>query len=193
MQKSVILKLKKGSEKAFKSLFDEYHRKVYFVCRKMGLEVEDAEDVVQETFFQLWKQRQEIDEDKNIGGLIKIIAKRLVIKKIEQVKKVAEWNDTIIHQPHEEKTTEGNEHPINHALQRLIAEFPEGRKTILEMCYREGLSAKEIAKSLNISARTVENQLYRSKKMLKDRLIEQGFTSPFSWFLLIIWNCSEYF
>ena len=182
-----IKQLKAGAEKAFKSIFDEYHQKVFFVCRQMGLRVEDAEDVVQETFFQLWKQRQGIDEEKNIVGLIQIIAKRLVIKKMEQQKKVEILNESITTKSSEEKGNRLNESPISQALQKLINELPEGRRKMLNMYYHEGLSVKEISLALDLSPRTVENQLYRAKKVLKNQLNQEGFSSLFSWLLLILW------
>ena len=55
-------------------------------------------------------------------------------------------------------------------LQQLIATMPEQRQRIFRLSKEEGLSNEEIANQLNLSRRTVENQLYRAVSFLKEKI-----------------------
>lgn len=162
---SLSYHIKKGSASHFKLFFDETHRVVYTVCMKMGLSQEDAEEIVQDTYVQFWKQRDNIDENDGIIGLLKLIAKRLVIKKInkrepqlqnnlEEVKKISDEVDA----PHIFKAA---------LLKDTVEQLPQVQKEIIKMFYFEGLTTIEISEYMNISVRTVENNMYRAKKKLK--------------------------
>lgn len=173
MDKTILYSLKKGEESAFKVLFDQYHKKIFYVGRKMGLSVEEAEDIVQESFIQLWRQRESIDSEKNIGGLIKIIAKRLIYKKYSKLRLMRELFEQNLDEQSiidYESSKDEEENVDKEILLTIINNLPRERKKILNLYYTEGLSAKEIAEYLNISVRTVENQLYRTKKDIKKKM-----------------------
>ena len=55
-------------------------------------------------------------------------------------------------------------------INELVAQMPEQRRKIFRLSKRKGLTNDEIAKKLNLSKRTVENQLYRSLVFLKEHL-----------------------
>lgn len=157
-------KIKKGSEKHFRLFFKETHGVVFGVCVKMGLSQEDAEEIVQDTYIQFWKQRDSIDENSGVLGLLKLIAKRLVIKKINKKEL------SIINLDERSKVT--NDSDIkgeirSHLLKENIEKLPPTQKEIITMFYLEGLTTLEISDYMKISVRTVENNIYRAKKKLK--------------------------
>ncbi|WP_103072088.1 RNA polymerase sigma factor [Aquimarina sediminis] len=167
------VKIKKGSEKHFKLFFDDTHAMVYKTCVKMGLTQEDAEEIVQDTYVQFWKQRDAIDENKGVLGLLKLIAKRLVLKKINK-------KDVSFVSGDQDKTTEdAKEQPQklnSDLLLKNIEKLPFSQQQIIKLFYLEGLSTIEISDFLEVSGRTVENNLYRAKKNLKQILEQQNIT-----------------
>lgn len=160
--------IKKDSEKHFKIFFDKTHAMVFGICLRMGLSKENAEEVVQDTFVQFWKQRKSIDENSGILGLLRIIAKRLVIKKINGEVQVVEFNpDKLNLQPDTSNLDLiFNSDLLNRKLQKL----PDAQRQIINLFYTQGLSTIEISEHLGVSVRTVENNLYRAKKRLKEIL-----------------------
>ena len=138
---------------------------VFGICLKMGLSKENAEEVVQDTFIQFWRQRKTIDEDSGILGLLQIIAKRLVIKKINAEVKVFEFNPD--KQNSEVDTTNLNAPFNSELLNTKLEKLPFAQKQIINLFYIQGLSTIEISEYLGVSGRTVENNLYRAKKKLK--------------------------
>ncbi|MDH5474566.1 MAG: RNA polymerase sigma-70 factor [Cyclobacteriaceae bacterium] len=169
--KKVILALKKGERWAFRSVFDQYHLKLYHFAVKMGLSHEDAEGIVQEVFITIWEKRSNIKEELHFKSFLYTITKRLTIKKIRRL--ILE-NDF-------QTTSKNNLQNFNHETEEYIVfsdlmeqantsieKLPVERKQIFMLSKQHGLSNQEIAEKLNISIRTVENQLYRATKTLRD-------------------------
>lgn len=158
-------KIKKGSEKHFRLFFQETHGVVFRVCIKMGLNKEDAEEIVQDTFTQFWKQRNLIDEHSGVLGLLKLIAKRLVIKKINK-KEISTLN--ILDEVKKDLSDSDLRVTINSNLIKAnVEKLPLVQKKVITMFYMEGLTTIEIADYMKTSVRTVENNIYRAKKKLK--------------------------
>ena len=157
--------IKKGSEKHFKLFFKDTHALVFGVCIRMGLSQQDAEEIVQDTYIQFWKQRNSIDKNKGVLGLLKLIAKRLVIKKINKKELSVLNNLDEIPKVSDETVFKGT---VNSDLIKdNIEKLPPTQKEIITMFYLEGLTTIEIANYSKVSVRTVENNLYRAKKKLK--------------------------
>jgi len=165
--------LKKGSRAAFKALFDRYHKKVYNVSRRMNFSHEDAEGVVQDVFLTIWEKRKLLDKDLSINAFILTIAKRLVYKKMRS---------EVVRRKHRASVIESEKHWQNDTEDYIIfsdleknaiegiEKLPESRKQIFMLSKEHGLSNDEIANKLKISKRTVENQLYRATKAVKDHI-----------------------
>ncbi|MEC3906734.1 sigma-70 family RNA polymerase sigma factor [Tamlana sp. 2201CG12-4] len=160
--------IKKGSEKHFKLFFQITHGVVFGVCVKMGLSQEDAEEIVQDTYIQFWKQRDSIDENNGVIGLLKLIAKRLVIKKINKKELTVLNNLDEIHKISDNSDLKGTVN--SNLIKENIKKLPPTQKEIITLFYLEGLTTIEISNYLKVSVRTVENNLYRAKKKLKQIL-----------------------
>ena len=162
----ISFEIKNGSEKHFKTFFEISHAMVFSVCKKMGLSNENVEEVVQDTYIQFWKQRDSIDENKGVMGLLKVIAKRLVIKKINSKERLLELKDNIVNL-NKHRSVETPKLINRNLLSKNIEKLPSVQKQIVNLFYMEGLTTLEIAKYLGVTGRTVENNLYRARKNLK--------------------------
>jgi RNA polymerase sigma-19 factor, ECF subfamily len=165
--------IKKGSERHFKIFFKNTHGMVYNVCLKMGLSIEDSEEVLQDTYIQFWKQRELLEENKGVLGLLKLIAKRLVLKKINKSEFKSSTNLEIFQNLPDKSNSIRKE--INIDLIKInIEKLPNSQRQIINLFYLEGLTTIEISDFLGVTSRTVENNLYRAKKKLKRILEEQN-------------------
>lgn len=169
----LISEIRYGCEKAFKSLFDKYHQKIYNVSRAMGISQEDSEGIVQEVFITVWEKRLHLDVSLSINSYMLTIAKRLVYKKFRYA---------VIRRAHEAYARQTNPKSnnatedyiifsdLNEVAKKGIDQLPESRKQIFMLSKEHGLTNDEIAEKLHISKRTVENQLYRATNALKDHI-----------------------
>ena len=75
--KFLVFQLKKGNEKAFNSLYDQYLLDVYHFSLSLLKSKDHAMEVVQEVFLKIWITRDAIDENKNFKSFLLTITKNL--------------------------------------------------------------------------------------------------------------------
>ena len=165
-------RIKYGEKDAYRELYERYAPKIYQFSLSY-LNKEDAEGLVQDVFLKIWEKREILDAAKNIKAYIFKIAVNTIYdfirrKNIENAfNEFAKVNsgsnsnttwDTVIYD--EMKTT----------LDDLISKMPEQRRRVFLLSKKKGLSNDEIAKKMELSKRTVENQLYRAIIFLKEQL-----------------------
>ena len=169
----MIEQLKVGSKEAFRLLFDTIGPKIHaFAMSYLKNEV-DAEELLQEVFLKLWEVRATLDSSKNIKSFLFKICINLIYdfirrKNIEQAYLdysgknhpaygESTWHDVIYND-------------MLNNLHQVVAAMPVQRQRIFKLSKEENLTTKEIAEQLNLSRRTVENQLYRAISFLKEKL-----------------------
>ncbi len=169
----VIERIKEGSKEAFHILFDKFGPKIYSFALAYLKNKSDAEELLQEVFLKLWEVRSSLDCSKNLKSFLYKICINLIYdfirrKNLEQVYLEYSGRNEIL-------TADNTWHEIIYndmldKLQQLIITMPEQRQRIFRLSKEEGLSNEEIAAKLNLSKRTVENQLYRAVSFLKEKI-----------------------
>ena len=173
----IIKQLKRGSEAAFEALYDLFSAKIFSVAMRLGASTEDAEEVVQEVFLKLWTNRANINEELSINAYLLTITKNTVINRHKKqayetaYKKYLEKQDL-----HSFMGTEEQVHysDFEQLAQNFIQKLPTQQKEIFVLAKKQNLSSKEIAEKLNLSVRTVENQVYRATKKIKTEFKKNG-------------------
>lgn len=172
----LVLELSQGDEKAFGKLYALFSEKIYHVSRRMNLGHEDAEGIVQEVFLKIWKKREKLDPQLSINAYMISIVRSLVIKKAKKEARFFAFQNYNIPLYEVERSNSPEEEFIfsefHHISKEIIEQLPAGQKQIFVLRHFENLSVEEIAERLNISRRTVENQIFRSTKAVKEKLVK---------------------
>ncbi|MDN5216734.1 sigma-70 family RNA polymerase sigma factor [Fulvivirgaceae bacterium BMA12] len=176
-ERKLVENLKTGCKSSFQKLFDIYHKKIYNISRKMGLSQENAEDVVQELFLFIWSKREILNPDHSFNAFLQIISKRLVFKQIKSEVNKVSFN-AYLQQYGMAIDNQTDDYIVFSDLeaysQKGLDNLSEKRKQIFMLSKQHGLSNDEIAEKLNISKRTVENQLYRATKAVNEHLKKEN-------------------
>ena len=167
----LIKAFKKGDDKAFKLLFDRHHERLYSFLFSMLKSREDTEEVVQETFLKIWESRENFLEDYPFEALLFRIAKNIFLN--YNRKKV---NRTVFekHFGFFANLSENSAdqyvlfQETQEIIETILSGLPSKRKEIFLLQKVEGLSRKEIADKLGISVITVDHQLNKANKFVKD-------------------------
>lgn len=177
----LVTRLRGGDEYAYSKLYEKYASKIYNISRKMGLLHEDAEGVVQDVFMKIWRNRENLDSSLSFNAYIISIVRSIVFKQSrKRARFLAFQHYAITYWPGESNETE--EYVIFSDLDELsskaIDELPTKQKQVFMMKNFEHLTNEEIAERLKLSTRTVENQIYRATKLLREKLIEMKVVAP---------------
>jgi len=173
-ESELLEKVKTSDKNAFKQLFYGYHDSLFrFVLYKIK-DRDISEDIVQETFLRVWKTRSKLKPKKSFFSLIARISSNLCYDHFRHVE-VRYRHELTIPISSESHYDNPESNVLADSLEKQIQEIvndklPEKCREIFILSRIEGLSNIEIAKLLDISIRTVENQVYRAIKILKKNL-----------------------
>ncbi|PZV87157.1 RNA polymerase sigma-70 factor (ECF subfamily) [Algoriphagus aquaeductus] len=170
----LIIRLVQGDERAFEELYKLFSEKIYHIARRMNLSHEDAEGVVQEVFLKIWKNRSKLDPELSINAYLIAIVRSLVIKKAKKDARFFAFQQYKIPLVQQISSPGADDELIfsefSQLTKEIIEQLPPAQKRIFQLRYFENLSVSEIADQLNISKRTVENQVFRSTSLVREKL-----------------------
>ena len=165
-------RLKSGEESAFRQLFDMYYRRLVAFANNMLADVDLSRGVVQDVFVMLYEKRNELNIHTSLKShLFQSVRNRcLNIIKHDKIKRIHHQkiyeSGSEVEQPFE--SLEYNE--LEELVTRIIEELPAECKKIFKMSRYEGVSNQQIAEELNLSKRTVETQISKALKRMREEL-----------------------
>lgn len=177
-EERLITQLRQGSKDAFNQLYKTYWRQVYNFSRLYLNNLSVAEDVVQEVFVKLWESHDFIREGENFKGLLFIITRNLIFNQHRKSVNEEFYKMTVLaamEQPDFNLEEEIEARNLSEYIDQLIEEMPPRRREIFNLSRKENKSYKEIAELLQISERTVENQISEALKFLRKNVLLLSF------------------
>ncbi|MGV8134330.1 MAG: RNA polymerase sigma-70 factor [Mangrovibacterium sp.] len=172
----ILRQLKEGSINAFRKIYMAYSERLFHFALSYLKNAFEAEEIVQEVFIQVWEMRNEIDPDRSFSSLIHRMTVNRVFNQMKHQVVKQKYQKYLLHFDHSlEESPEATLHfkELESKINSLLAKLPEQQRNIFEMSRMKGLSHSKIAKDLGLSVRTVENQVYRASRFLKDQLNEE--------------------
>ncbi|MDD5782606.1 MAG: sigma-70 family RNA polymerase sigma factor [Muribaculaceae bacterium] len=132
-----------------------------------------AEDIVHDAFIRIYGKRMLQWADDEIKRILFTSVRNLCIDMLRHQDCVNDFNENhkmdIPESCDESNTTEDTSELYNRIVE-VVKLLPAKRKQIFSMYYFNGLDSKEIASMLNLSQRTVENNIYRSLLFIRNIL-----------------------
>ncbi|UBM60959.1 sigma-70 family RNA polymerase sigma factor [Marinilongibacter aquaticus] len=162
--------IKEGNRKAQAALFDQYSGLMLAICiRYMGDKML-AEDVMLRGFMKVFEKIDQFNFKGSFEGWVKRIMVNEALMKIRSKKKVEvdiEEVSAMTFKTDEARSLEEED------LMQMLAQLPDGYRTVFNLYAIEGYSHAEIAEQLGISEGTSKSQLSRARGMLQNMLAEQ--------------------
>ena len=170
--KILIKRLKEGNEKAFKYIYDIYYKSLTIYCSNLTNNLQQAEDIVQNTLIKFWTNRERI----TINTSLKNYLYRAVYngfaseysKKLRKEKLFIQVRDEVINKVIELEDDSFQE-KIN-LLNSAIEQLPKKCKRVFLMSKKQGYQYKEIANELNITEKAVEKNISRAFNRIREIL-----------------------
>ncbi|MEI9911325.1 MAG: RNA polymerase sigma factor [Bacteroidota bacterium] len=180
-ERTLVEQLKQGDEAAFKTIVETWQNMVYNTASGIVQNAEDAEDIAQEVFVQVYQSISSFKgESKFSTWLYRItVTKSLDHERKKKRKKrfafvrsiFGEQNEILVNPPdfhHPGVTLDNKENAA--VLFKAIAELPENQKVAFTLNKVEGLSYQEVSEVMKTTVSSIESLMHRAKNNLRKKL-----------------------
>lgn len=172
-EREILHRLHKSDEDAFTAIYDQYWKKLFYIAARKLHNLEEAEEIVQDIFLDLWRRREELNINTCLSSYLAVSVKYKVINVLA---KRARHHDYYMHSLLQLRVSDFSTEytlqfeELKEQLLKETAKLPEKCRLVFELSRQEGFSHKQIAISLGISEKTVESHLSRALRSLKKSL-----------------------
>jgi RNA polymerase sigma-70 factor (ECF subfamily) len=187
--KIIVKKFIEGDVLSFDQIFHKYNKKVYYFALSYLKNKEEAEEVTQEVFLNLWRFRLQISQDYEFNRYIFKITYNAVCKSFrKQASNKKHIENILLEAINEDSSTEIDieYNSLMESVYQHIDQLPLHQKRVVLLSIKDNLANDQIAKELNISIKTVENQLASARTLLKKMLTEKGILAMLFYSLFLI-------
>lgn len=164
----LIRQAKNNSREAQHVLYELHASKMLSVCRYYIKNVNEAEEVMLNGFFKVFKNIKTFKGEGSFEGWIRRIMIREAISHLRQ-RGVVEFSLEDVHTDQDYSNNIKTNIEVAE-IQQLIDSLPEGYKIVFVMYAIEGYKHTEIAKLLNITEGTSKSQLFKARQMLQKKI-----------------------
>jgi RNA polymerase sigma-70 factor (family 1) len=148
---------------AYKELFKSLYHYLYPFARTIVKEKESAEEVVSDVFIKVWEKRKELEKIDNLKVYLYVSTRNIAFNYLDKQKRNATFSiddfqaefTSVYFDPEQMLITAD----MLALIQKAIDQLPSKCRLVFKLAKEDGLKYKEIAEILNISAKTVENQI----------------------------------
>ena len=160
-----------NNESAFNTIFDKYFIILCKFCYPIVKEVEASEEIVSDVFIKLWLKRHSIQIEGELKPYLCQAVKNTALNYLRKItlnvsiEEVSEKD--IVSTVSADSDMLQNE--VNNELEQILKSLPPQQSLIFRMYKLEGFSQAEIAETLCLSRKTVQNNIYLALKFLTDQ------------------------
>lgn len=165
----ILYLLGRDDEQALELMFREHYA---FLCQAVVRIVQDphtAEDLVQDVFLEIWKKRRVLSVHVSLKAYLRraAINKTLNYLRSRRIQWVAEDEMSDLHFSQDSMAAQLDGMHLEKAVDLAIGRLPERCRLIFSLSRFEELSNAEIAARLEISVKTVENQMTKALRLMR--------------------------
>lgn len=165
----LILAIAQSDQAAYRQLFNRFYKVLLGTAVNIIKDEDSGKDAVQDVFLQVWKTRETLKVTSSVPSYLKraVINRCLnAIRKEQKYEDESEFVDRPSDAPTPIEILEAED--LQKVIDTALRSIPERSRLAYILKRQEGLSLKEIAEKLDISPKTVENQITKALKILKE-------------------------
>ena len=162
-----------GNELAYEGLFKSHYAELTLYAMRFVQDMENAEEIVQNIFFNLWNNREKLDINISLKSYLYRAVKNTCLNVLKHQKVEDKYRDHFSRELQNDEMNADNwmvESELSDKITNAIEKLPPERKKVFVLSRFEELKYKEIAEKLDISIKTVENQMGKALKFLREEL-----------------------
>ncbi|OLE54677.1 MAG: hypothetical protein AUG51_06900 [Acidobacteria bacterium 13_1_20CM_3_53_8] len=164
----------RGDERALASVYDSYARILFGLILRILNDREEAEDVLQEVFLQVWRRAESYDEGRGrpFTWLVTLARSRAIdrLRAINSRQRASREAAKEVSDEVSDAATDAFKSEQGEVVRRALEELPEEQRRALLLAYFEGLSQSEIAVRLGTPLGTVKTRMRSGLIKLRELL-----------------------
>jgi RNA polymerase sigma-70 factor (ECF subfamily) len=163
----------KTRDKGYEMLISDYQKPLYFFIRRMLLNHEDTNDVLQDTFVRVFKGVEKFRGESALGTWMHSIAYREALGHIQRSKRMlkGDWDGSILENVKQlEEDTHYSGDEMQMRLQAMVAALPEKQRAVFVMKYYEEKKYTEIAEITGTSVGALKASYHHAVEKIKSAI-----------------------
>ncbi|SRR6266542_1358795 len=171
---NLVKLIRSGDVPAFGELYQRFWNPLYNFAFRYVQSAEEAEDVVQELFFRIWRNRAQWQVGTSLQNYLYAAARNGALARLRRHASARRWREKRIGEEPEESSVSADEllyaAETSAEIERALSEMPPKRRAVCALRWIDGLMYAEIAERLGITEKTVENHLGTGLKFMRERI-----------------------
>lgn len=171
--KELVFALQNSNEVVFENIFRDYYERLCNYANTMTNDMDEAEEIVQNTFLILWERRMGIDIHTSLKSYLYQAVHNTCLNRIKH-NRVKQIHHDHVRNTAENYTYSGSDQLIGKELEtqvnNAIASLPPQCQAVFKLSRFENLTYAEISEQLQISVKTVENHMGKALRIMRDKL-----------------------
>ena len=169
--KELMERFLRGEVEGFNLLVKNYKVRLFSLLYRLVGNKEEAEDILQETFLRVYRQKESYDFNYSFSTWIYTIALNLCRNLYKRKKKVRFLGmDSLVNHPDPNSENIGNKNRLSSILEGAISALPFKYRTVFLLRDVDQLSYEEVASTLNLPLGTVKSRVNRARGILQKKL-----------------------
>jgi RNA polymerase sigma-70 factor (ECF subfamily) len=170
-----LIKIREGDIKTFEQVFRLYYPSLCLYAGGITGREDAAEEIVQELFYTLWKNRESLQIVYSLKTYLYGAVRKQSIKYFEH-NNVREHHRQYVLSTETEMSTSANPQKLieyqelEEVISRTLKKLPDRRCRIFNMHHTDGLRYKEIAEELSLSLKTIEAEMTKTYRTLREEI-----------------------
>lgn len=174
-RQNLVQRLRQGDRTAAEALVERYHERIYVFMRSMGHDRQTSEDLVQETFMQVWRHIGQLREGRALAGwLFRIAANvsRLYWRRHRHADRLS-IDDVEPAQDQADGARQAGDRELFAGLHQAVGRLPWKLRQAVVLHYMDQLTIAEAAQAAQVREGTLKSRLNRALEALRKEIAKQ--------------------
>ncbi len=174
-EKEIVGAIRQGNESIFEETFRKYYQSLCNYANSILKEMDESEEIVQQLFLNIWEKRSELEINISLKSYLYRAVHNHCLNRIKHLKvreEYSQYANNYYDSSYESVSQTVVKNELESKIEAAIKKLPEQCRIIFNLSRFEELKYNEIAEQLEISPKTVENQIGKALKILRIELAE---------------------
>jgi len=172
--RTLVLQTRDGDVEAYGELVRRYQTSVFNVCYRLLGERREAEDLAQDSFIRGYERLRTFDEDRPFGPWIRRVAANMCLNHLRghwrSMEPLDDEHDLPASTTVIDPSATADERASRSKVREAIRSLPPHYRAVIELRHFQGLTYQEMAEALSLPLSDIRSHLFRSRRLLADKL-----------------------